>query len=90
MSRECSKYKEEDKIVHLKIDRRISFGEARRLYSEENRRETIARMIQNQLKQEVAKKDQLIATLQKQVADLAKEIAILKSAPQEPQQAREL
>lgn len=85
MSRECSKYKEEDKIIHLKIDRGISFGEARRLYSEENRRETIARMIQNQLKQEVAKKDQLIATLQKQVADLAKELAILKSAPQEPQ-----
>lgn len=85
-SRECPKYKEEDKIIHIKVDRGISFGEARRIYNEENRRETIARVIQNQLKQEIATKDQLIASLQKQVAELAKELASIKSALREPQQ----
>lgn len=84
-SRVCPKYKEEDTIIHMKIDRGISFGEARRLYNEEHRRETIAQMIQNQLKQELVAKDQLIAALQKQVADLAKELASLKSTLREPQ-----
>lgn len=78
-SRDCPKYKEEDKIVHMKVDNCISFPEARRLFNEENKRETIAKIIQDQLKKELATKDQLIATLQKQVATLTKEIAALKS-----------
>lgn len=79
-SRECPKFKEEDKIIHLKVDQCISFTEARRLYTEENKKDTIARMIQDQLKQELAAKDQMIASLQKQVATLARELASLKSA----------
>lgn len=79
MSRDCPKYKEEDKIVHMKVDQCISFSEARSRYNDENKRETIARTIQNQLKQELAAKDQMITTLQKQVAALTKELASLKS-----------
>ncbi|XP_062541452.1 uncharacterized protein LOC134209486 [Armigeres subalbatus] len=79
-SRDCPKYKEEDKIVHIKVDQCISYIEARRRYNEENRRETIARKIQDQLKQEVATKDQLIVTLQKQVATLTKELSSLKAS----------
>lgn len=82
-SRDCAKFKEEDKIIHIKVDQNISFGEARRLFNEENRRETIARTIQNQLKQELAVKDKLIATLQKQVADLTKKLAALTPTPRE-------
>lgn len=79
-SRDCPKYKEEDKIIHMKVDQCISFAEARRRYADENKRETIARMIQDQLKQELAAKDQMIAKLQQQVADLAKELTSLKTA----------
>lgn len=79
-SRDCPKYKEEDKIVHIKVDQCISFPEARRIYAEENKRETIANIIQVQLKQELAAKDQLIAKLQKQVDVLTKQLTSLKSA----------
>lgn len=79
-SRECSKFKEEDKIVHLKVDECISYTEARRRYTDENKRTTIARIIQDQLKQEIVAKDQLISALQKQVAALAKELESLKSS----------
>lgn len=78
-SRDCPKYKEEDRIIHMKVDQCISFTEARRRYNEENKRETIARTIQDQLKQEIAAKDQMIVALQKQVAALTKELASLKS-----------
>lgn len=79
-SRDCPKYKEEDKIVHMKVDQCISYSEARRRYTMENKRETIARVIQDQLKQEIVAKDQTIAKLLKQVADLTKELASLKSS----------
>lgn len=79
-SRDCAKFKEEDKIVHLKVDQGISYTEARRRYNDDNKRETIARIIQDQLKQEIATKDQLIASLQQQVATLAKELESLKSS----------
>lgn len=80
ISRDCPKYKEEDKIIHLKVDQGISFSEARQHYNEDNKRQTIARIVQDQLKQELASKDQMIASLQKQVAALAKELATIKSA----------
>ncbi|XP_062703962.1 uncharacterized protein LOC134286366 [Aedes albopictus] len=79
-SRDCAKFKEEDKIVHLKVDQGISYTEARRRYNDDNKRETIARIIQDQLKQEIATKDQLIASLQQQVATLAKELESQKSS----------
>lgn len=78
-SRDCPKYKQEEKIVRLKVDKGMSFAEARRIYTEETRQETFAAVVQEQIQQQMAAKDQLIATLQKQVAALAKELASLKN-----------
>lgn len=79
-SRDCPKYKEEDKIVHIKVNQSVSFAEARRMYSEENKRESIARIVQDQLKQELAAKDQVIANLQRQLDALTKQVTALRSA----------
>ncbi|XP_055622173.1 uncharacterized protein LOC129765769 [Toxorhynchites rutilus septentrionalis] len=83
-SRDCPKYKEENQIVHIKVNQCISFIEARRIYNEENKKESI----QNQLKQELTAKDILIANLQKQVDLLAKQVAQLKSALKQRSQSR--
>lgn len=77
-SRDCPKYKQEEKIVHLKVDRGISFVEARRMYAEENKQGTIAEVVQEQVQQQLAAKDQVITSLQKQVAVLTKELVALK------------
>lgn len=77
-SRDCPRYKEEDKIQRLKVDLGISNAEARRIYGESSRNDTFRQVVQNEVQQELAKKDQIIASLQKQVATLAKEIELLK------------
>lgn len=77
-SRECPKYREEEKIVRLKTDKGISFSEARRLCAQEAKSQTFSGIVQEQIQQELAAKDQLIATLQKQVAVLTKELSALK------------
>ena len=77
-SRECSKYKSEQKIIRIKVDQGVSFPEARRIYAEEAKEETFSSIVQDRLNNEMAKKDQMIADLQKQVAALAKELADLK------------
>lgn len=78
-SRECPKFKEEDKIIRLKTDRGISFAEARRMCAEETKKQTYTGIVQEQIQQELAAKDQIIATLQKQVAMLTNELAALKN-----------
>lgn len=77
-SRDCPKYKEEETIVRLKVDKNISFIEARRIYAEEKKQGTIAEVVQEQIQKQLAAKDQVIAALQKQVAMLTKELADLK------------
>nr|XP_029709077.1 uncharacterized protein LOC115255263 [Aedes albopictus] len=77
-SRDCPRYKEEDKIQRLKVDLGISIAEARRIYGESSRKDTFRQVDQNEVQQELAKKDQIIASLQKQVVNLAKEIELLK------------
>lgn len=77
-SRDCPKFKEEEKIIRLKTDQGITFAEARRLCAEESKRQTYAGVIRDQMQQELAAKDLVIAALQKQVALLTKELASLK------------
>lgn len=77
-SRDCPKYKSEEKIIRIKVDQGISFPEARRIYTEETKKETFANVLQDRLNRELAIKDQIIAELQKQVAALAKELSELK------------
>lgn len=77
-SRECPKYKTEEKIIRIKVDQGVSFPEARRIFGEENRRSTIANVVREHLNQELAEKNLLIETLQKQVAALTKELSTLK------------
>lgn len=79
ISRDCPKYKSEERIIRLKVDRGISFPEARRIYGEETKKDSFANVVQDRLNHELAIKDQMIAALQKQVATLAKELNELKS-----------
>lgn len=79
-SRDCPKYQSEVNVIRIKVDQGISFPEARRIYSVEMKKKTVANVVQDRLNNELAVKDQLIATLQKQVAELAKELAALKNA----------
>lgn len=79
-SRDCPKYKSEEKIIRIKVNQGISFTEARKIYAEESRRNTFANVAQEHLNQELAAKDKMIAALQNQVATLAKELASLKRA----------
>ncbi|XP_062541417.1 uncharacterized protein LOC134209448 [Armigeres subalbatus] len=85
-SRECPKYKQEEQIVRLKVDKGISFAEARRIFLENTRQETYAGVVQEHIQKQLTEKDQTIATLQKQIAALRKDLAdlkqILKSRPQ--------
>lgn len=78
ISRECPKYKMEEKIVRIKVDQGISYPEARRIFAEENRKDTFSNVFQERLNKELAAKDLLIGTLQKQVAALMKELSALK------------
>lgn len=77
-SRDCPKYKEEEKIIRVKIDKGVSFAEARRMCAEDPKKQTFSSIVQEQIQQELAAKDQLIATLQKQVEMLTKELSALK------------
>lgn len=77
-SRDCPKFKEEDKIIRLKIDQGLSFAEARRMCAEETKKQNFSGIVRQQVQQELAAKDQIIATLQQQVAMLTNELAALK------------
>lgn len=77
-SRECPKYKQEESIVSLKVDKCISYTEARRIFAEENKQKTFSGVVQDQIQQQLVAKDHIIATLQKQVATLTKELADVK------------
>lgn len=79
-SRDCPKYKSEQKIIQIKVDQGVSFPEARRIYADELKKETFASVVQNHISNEMAVKDQMITALQKQVAVLTKELADLKTA----------
>lgn len=80
ISRDCPKYKSEEKIIRIKIDQQTTFTEARRIYAEETKKSSFADVVQDRLNRELEMKDKMIATLQKQVTALAKELADLKNA----------
>lgn len=81
-SRDCLKYKQEEKIIRLKTDQRMSFSEARRVCAEQQKKKTLAGVVQGHIQQELAEKDKLIVTLQRQVATLARELGLLKRTVQ--------
>lgn len=78
-SRDCPKYKTEVNVIRLKVDRGISFPEARRIYADETKNKTFSSVVQDRLNNELAAKDQQIADLQKQVSILRKELTALKN-----------
>lgn len=87
-SKECPKYKEEEKIVRMKTDRNISFTEARRLCTEAAKKDSFSSVVQEQIQQDLIAKDQLIKTLQNQVAVLKKELITLKKSMQSRHQSQ--
>lgn len=69
-SRSCPKCKDEENIIRMRIDRKISAAEARKIYYEETTKETIASEIQKRLDQSESAKDKIIAELRAEVESL--------------------
>lgn len=69
-SRTCQKYKDEQNIIRMKIDRNISSAEARKIYFAETTKETLASEVQKRLDQSESAKDKIIAELRAEIESL--------------------
>lgn len=69
-SRTCQKYKDEENIIRMQVDCKISTAEARKIYFEETTKSTMASKIQKRLDQAESTKDKIIAELRAEVESL--------------------
>lgn len=76
-SRTCPKYKDEENIIRMKIDRKISTAEARKIYFGETTKDTMSSEIQKRLTQSESAKDKIIAELRVEVESLKSKLAII-------------
>lgn len=67
VSRSCPKYREEENIIRMQIDQKISTAEARKIYFDKNNKETMASEIQRRLTLVETEKDKIIAELRAEV-----------------------
>lgn len=79
-SRTCSKYKDEENIVHMQIDSKISSSEARKIYFEKSKKGTMASEIQKRLTPVESEKDKIIAELRAEIEALKSKITTIESA----------
>lgn len=79
VSKQCPVYREEEAIIRLKIDRRLSYSEARAEYRKANGGTSISSVIQGRLHTEETEKDRTIKLLQEQITSLQKTVAILQA-----------
>ncbi|XP_055613641.1 uncharacterized protein LOC129760094 [Uranotaenia lowii] len=77
MSKVCPKYQEEDEVIHLRIDKGLSFAEARKALADSKRTTTYAQELQNNLMEQ---KDKQIAELQRQLNDMRAQMKALCSS----------
>lgn len=79
ISRDCPTYQHEKKIIHHKIDNRVSFGEARRVLNE-NQKDTYASALQHRLHQVELEKDTIIRNLRNELEAVKAEMEHLKTS----------
>lgn len=74
IARICPKYKDEVNVIRIRVDKKISPAEARRIYAIESQKETIASEVQKRLRQEESSKDKIIAELRAEVESLKRKL----------------
>lgn len=79
ISKRCPIYRAEEAIIRLKIDRGLSYSEARAEYRKTSGGTSISSVIQDRLRVEETDKDRTIKLLQNQVASLQKTVAMLQA-----------
>lgn len=76
-SRQCAKFKAEESIIRMKVDKGLSFSEARKIYAEEINKQTFSSELQKRLTQEESTKDKIIAELRKEINTLKTQLQTL-------------
>lgn len=79
VSKQCPIYLEEEAIIRLKINRGLSFSEARAEYRKEKGNTCLSSVIQGRLRNEEDEKDRTIKLLQEQILSLQKTVVALKA-----------
>lgn len=79
ISRVCPIYREEDAIIHTKVDRNLSYAEARADWRAANKSRSYANTVQDRLRQDDSQKDKIIKMLQEEVESLRNVILELKT-----------
>lgn len=78
-SRTCSKYKDEENIIRMQIDKKISSAEARKMYFEKAKKETMASFVQKRLTPVETEKDKIIAELRAEVMSLKSQLTTIQN-----------
>lgn len=84
ISKICRVYQEEQAIIKTKVDRGLSYGEARANFREANKATTYANVLQNRLRNDESEKDKVIKMLQQEVESLRQVILELKQKRANP------
>lgn len=79
ISKQCAVYREEEGIIRLKIDRNLSYSEARSEFRRATGNTSYATVTQHKTRPEESDKDRMIKSLQEQIVNLTKVIADLKA-----------
>lgn len=79
ISKICRVYRDEEAIIKAKVERGLSYGEARAELREANRSRSYANTVQDRLRNEESDKDKIIKMLQQEVESLRQVILELKA-----------
>lgn len=81
VARSCPKYKDEENVIRIRVDKNVSTAEARKIYASELQKATIASEVQKQLSQAESAKDKIIAELRAEVASLKQQLEAIVNNP---------
>lgn len=79
ISKQCAVYREEEAIIRLKIDRSLSYSEARSEFRKASGSKSYAAIAHQSIRNEENEKDRIIISLQKQVSELTRIITELRT-----------
>lgn len=75
----CPNYRQEEAIIQVKVDRNLSYAEARANWRAVNSNRSYANTVQDRLRHDETEKDKIIKTLQQEVESLRNVILELKT-----------
>lgn len=79
ISKQCSVYREEQDIIRLKINRNLTYSEARSEYRKANDKSSYAAVANQHTQNADSEKDRVIKALQEQIASLTQMVTELKA-----------